>query len=307
MVNVAIRPILLCATLLLASLSLPLTTPAAASDAEGWTKAIHVFPASADQTTALTAAEVPTTNGWIGPGAHLLITMDSQPGLIFGCTANFLWTSSTKTYLGAAGHCFIPPSAVSTHGTGANYNPSGTHVRVCIGGCEFGGQTGFILTGTTAALGPVAYARQTASDGDIGNDFGIVEVPSSLASRENPAMPVWGGPTAATGVIAGNICFYGNAAGLGETIATKARMGRITSVSTKAWYAAAPSFEGDSGSAVVTCGVAADSGVHGVVAAGILTHLALGSVGTTAGTTVPRAKAMATEASLTIDVVTVPA
>jgi len=277
---------------------LPTATPAA----PGPERAMFVFPASADRTTPAAAVppNVPTTGGWIGPGAHLLITFDSVPGTIFGCTANYLWKAGTTTYLGAAGHCYIPPGTTATHGTGADYNPSGTHVRVCVSGCEFGGETGFIIQGTTVALGAVAYGRQTASDGDIGNDFGIVAIPSSQMSRTTPTMPVWNGPTSGSpGVGLGAVCFYGNAAGLGETVATKARAGVVTVIGTKAWNAVLPVFEGDSGSALERCTADASGAVHGTAAVGIVTHLTVGQ-NTAAGTTMARAEQMATEAGLTI-------
>jgi hypothetical protein len=284
------------------------TQPAGAPHLE---KALAVFPLAADRTVPLDAAvpTIPTTGGWIGPGAHLLMTMDYAPGYAFGCTANFIWTGGGKTYVGAAGHCFLPNpitggpsgSAVATHGPGADYDPSHTHVRICVSGCEFGGQVGFIITGTTVALGPVAYARQTASDGDVGNDFGIVEVPTAQLPRVSAAMPVWGGPSTTSGAAAGQLgCFYGNAAGLGEVVATKARVGVVSYVGPKQWGAVLPSFEGDSGSALITC-TASANGIHGLATVGILTHLTPGAVARPiSGTTVPRAEQMATEAGLTI-------
>ena len=253
----------------------------------------------------------------IGPGSHLLIEIPNAG--TFGCTANFIWTDGTTQYLGAAGHCFIPEGTTATHGPGADFNASGVTVSVCVSGCAFGGETGFTITGTLVTLGTVAYARQTAADGDIGNDFGVVRIPASLAAMVRTSMPVFGGPTTTAEVQQGQpLCHYGNGVAVGETFLTMARAG-VGGGSTPAYWlgdlAAAP---GDSGSAVVTCESDGSGGLQGRGAAGDLTHLGvevnppgidIGSGTVTAqqgyvfGTTTARAIEMAREAGLTLAVV----
>lgn len=261
------------------------------------------FPTSLDQTVAIPAhLPAPGTANGIGPGSHLLITFADQPGSLFACTANYVWKGTNgKTYLGAAGHCFLPEDKAATHGPGADYDASGVTVRACISGCSFGGELGFLIQGTTRQLGPVAYARQTGPSGDLGNDFGLVEIPAALVPGLRYTEPVWGGPTGGvremqTGSL---VCLYGNAAGFGETFATMARLGVAVSTfpSEGRWHAAIPSFQGDSGAAVLTC-EQDGNGVHGRYASGLLTHLATGSI---AGTTMAKAKSMATQASLNVD------
>jgi hypothetical protein len=252
----------------------------------------------ANQTVTVPLASLPTPNAadGIGPGSHLVITMDGDPNL-YGCTANFVWTSGGQTYLGAAGHCFLPDGKTATAGPGADYNPSSTRVRVCVSGCLFGGQLGFILTGTLVDLGPVAYARQSLNGDDVGNDFGVVTIPSGLMAYVNPSMPVWGGPSGLAAIGLGSpLCFYGNAEGLGEIFVTKARLGIGVSSDGSSWRAMLPSLPGDSGAAVEVCGGGAPA------AAGILTHL-VPDIGIIAGTTVARAIAMATEAGLSLSIV----
>jgi hypothetical protein len=247
-------------------------------------------------TVPLLALPLPNAADRIGPGSHLLITMDGDPNL-YACTGNFVWASGGQTYLGAAGHCFLPPNKTATAGPGADWNPNGTHVKVCISNCLFGGQLGFIVTGTLVDLGPVAYARQSANGEDVGNDFGVVAIPSGLAAYVNPSMPVWGGPAGLAVIGAGSpLCFYGNAAGLGEIFLTKARLGIGVSSDGSSWQGVAPSLPGDSGAAVEICGLGTPA------AAGILTH---GITGTPVvfGTTIARAIAMATEAGLSLSVV----
>ena len=240
----------------------------------------------------------------IGPGSHLLIDI---PGAgTFGCTANFVWTSGGTRYLGAAGHCFLPEGMTATHGPGADYNASGVQVSVCVSNCSFGGESGFVLTGNLVSLGAVAYARQTAADGDVGNDFGVVAIPASLASRIRTSMPVFGGPTTIASVTQGQpLCHYGNGVVVGETFLTMARIGVGTGSTPNSWMGDLIAAPGDSGSAVVTCGVSGTE-VHGQGAAGVLTHLAV-VVGTehgvVFGTTTNRAIAMGREAGLSLTVV----
>jgi hypothetical protein len=241
----------------------------------------------------------------IGPGSHLLIDIPNAG--TFGCTANFIWASGTTRYLGAAGHCFIPEGTTATHGDGADFDATGVQVSVCVSNCSFGGQLGFQFTGDLVALGPVAYARQTASDGDIGNDFGIVTIPNSLSALIRPAMPVFGGPSSIATVGVGQLlCHYGNGVGVGETFLTMARFGVAGGSTAKYWMGDLAAAPGDSGSAAVTCGLSGTNLV-GQGAAGVLTHLGVEvgvpQHGFVFGTTIARAIEMATEAGITLSLV----
>jgi hypothetical protein len=252
----------------------------------------------------------------IGPGSHLIIEIPGEG--TFGCTANFVWESGTTRYLGAAGHCFIPSLATATHGPGADYNPAGVRVNVCVSNCSFGGLTGFVLEGDLVALGAVAYARQRAADGDIGNDFGIVTIPSSFASLIRPSMPVFGGPHAIENVQQLQpVCHYGNGVLVGETFLTMARVGIGGGSTPTYWVADSLAAPGDSGSALVTC-ESDGAAFHGRGAAGVVTHLGLEvcpctiNVDTTTvtvqqgfvfGTTIARAIEMAQEAQIVLALV----
>jgi hypothetical protein len=240
----------------------------------------------------------------IGPGSHLLIEI---PGAgTFGCTANFVWANGGARYLGAAGHCFIPEGTTATHGPGADYDASGVQVSVCVSNCSFGGETGFTVTGNLVRLGAVAYARQTADSGDIGNDFGVVTIPSSLAPMIRPSMPVFGGPGTVETVAQGTpLCHYGNGVVVGETFVTMARVGVGGGSTPSYWMGDLAAAPGDSGSAVVTCGLSGVD-IRGRGAAGVLTHLGVEvglQHGFVFGTTTARAIEMATEAGLSLSVV----
>jgi hypothetical protein len=240
----------------------------------------------------------------IGPGSHLLIEIPNAG--TFGCTANFVWASGAARYLGAAGHCFIPEGTTATHGAGADYDTAGVQVSVCVRNCSFGGELGFTITGDLVALGPVAYARQTAADGDIGNDFGVVTIPASLAALIRPSMPVFGGPSSTGVVTLGQpLCHYGNGVGVGETFLTMARVGVGGGATPKYWMGDLAAAPGDSGSAVVTCALSGTD-FAGQGAAGILTHLGVEAGvehGVVFGTTIARAIEMAAEAGLTLSLV----
>lgn len=243
----------------------------------------------------------------IGPGSHLLISIPGEG--TFSCTANFLWTSGGTTYLGTAGHCLLPASRTATHGPGADYDASGVEVEVCTAACTTGGQLGFFLVGNMRTLGPVAYARAEG----IGNDFGVVEVPSALLAQTRAGLPVWRGPTTATPAPAsGPLCLYGNGALVGEVFPTMARagVGLSTNTARGSWEAALPINSGDSGAALITCGAegAGSPGMHGIAPVGIVTHgigiAGVGVPGIGDGTTIAKAKQMATQAGLTLSLVT---
>jgi hypothetical protein len=267
-----------------------------------------------DQTTTVPIPEAPRN---IGPGSPIIIVIPDEGR--FGCTANFVWKQDGKFYLGAAGHCFLPEDKKATHGAGADYDASGVTVQVCVENCEGNFRTA-LLVGKLVNLGKVAYARQTDVTGeeDIGNDFGVVEIPAEAASLIRPAMPVWGGPHGVDELDFGKFgCHYGNGLVVGEVFLTKARVGVGGGGDKDFWmgdFAGAP---GDSGSALNAC---ENDGLsfQGQGAAGVITHIGLALCpcdvkfkhlrvkaehGVTFGTTVRRAKEMAGEAGLKLSIV----
>lgn len=284
-------------------------TTATAAFAGSSSQTVTVTPLKLNLTNAINltstvplALVTPAMASNIGPGSHLLIEI---PGAgTFGCTANFIWQGGSARYLGAAGHCFVPEGLTATHGAGADFDASGVRVSVCVSDCSFGGQAGFVVTGNMVLLGGVAYARQTDVDGDVGNDFGIVQIPSALAALVRPSMPVFGGPSSIEDVSLGAaVCHYGNGVLVGETFLTMARVGVGGGANATYWFADLVAAPGDSGSAVVTCDLDGTD-LRGRGAAGVLTHLGVEigvpQHGFVLGTTVGRAIQMAQEAGLQI-------
>ena len=302
------------APLLAASLLTDATTGAAIEvvrprvDVATWTDATETIPLH------LITPEAPRN---IGPGSPIIITIPNEGR--FGCTANFVWAQGTARYLGAAGHCFLPADRKATHGAGADYDASGVVVQVCVENCEGNFRTA-LLVGKLVTLGRVAYARQTNATGDedVGNDFGVVEIPAEAAALIRPQMPVWGGPTGVDILDPGDFgCHYGNGLVFGEVFLTKARVGVGGGGDTDFWMGDFAGSFGDSGSGLVEC--ESDLvGFHGRGAVGVLTHLGASVCpcdvnfkhlrvkaehGIVFGTTVRRAKEMATEAGLTLSIV----
>lgn len=236
----------------------------------------------------------PEQSSGIGPGSMLFVSGDDSSG-VAGCTANFVWEDdSGNLYLGAAGHCFLPEGTAS--GT-----PDVT-TEVCID-CNFGGALALNgIRGKTVELGDVVYARQTRNGVGVGNDFGLVEIPSDVQNLIDASMPTWNGPTERGEPEAGErVCMYGNGVVVGEVFASKGRvgLGLVHDPDAGSWIAGLPASPGDSGAAVQATATTA-TGLEGVEAAGILTHLT--NVGV-AGTTRAKAKQMvANDTSLNIDV-----
>lgn len=280
-----------------------------------WKRAVKVIPADHLKVTSH-GPPVPADSVGIGPGSTLLTNfIDPADGLEYVgiCTAAFIFRdpNTGKVYIGAAGHCFIAPGATSTHGPGANWDRDLTlRVRVCVSTC-FGGASGLLSAatldmypGTTRDLGELAYARQTAGAVDVGNDFGIVEIPPALHDEIRTDLPVWNGPNTAEPLLLEGgefLAHYGNGIGVGEVFPTKARMGIGAAIDGGSWLAALASSQGDSGSAVIGAEVTvgAATSVDGLAPLGMLTHLVCcliaGNPYTTAGTTVARAIQMARE------------
>ena len=261
-----------------------------------------------DLSTSIPVALItPAAAGNIGTGSAIIITIPDEGS--FGCTANFVWASRGKRYLGAAGHCFIPADRAATHGPGADYDASGVTVKVCVSGCEGNFRTNQI-TGTWVNLGAVAYARQTLDSVDVGNDFGVVEIPREVREFVRLTMPVWGGPTGVETLELGDFaCHYGHGLGVGEVFVTKARVGIGGGSDERSWLGDFAAAFGDSGSGLVGCVSDGLGSFTGTGAIGVLTHIGVGfdettgEHGVTFGTTIARAIEMAREAGLRLTLV----
>lgn len=282
---------------LVAALAFVVTLVPSSATSLAYEPAMLALPPGADETVALPlSAPLPTGATGLGPGTYLLSDID---GATFVCSANWVWSDGAAYYLGAAGHCFLPETATSSHGFDRDYDVSTVRVRACVHACEFAGDLDFVFAGTTVELGKVAYARQSKNGLDIGNDFGLVRIPDALVGEIRAALPVWGRTSGIKDVMPGDIaCLYGNGLVVGETYLTKARVGTgLATLADGSWRIAIPSAPGDSGTAVATCKVGLDGSITASRASGVLTHLSGAGV---AGTTMAKAQQLAREAGLTL-------
>lgn len=235
---------------------------------------------------------IPGPSTGIGPGSLMIQTIPGDGSYI--CTAAFVMKSASKHYLSTAGHCVLPANKVATHGPGADYDASGVTVRVCVDRCLVGGELSGVLW-NSVTLGKVAYARQTGNGGDVGNDFGLIEIPTQHLDKLRPEMPVWGGPGSQHngGITGTTVAHFGNGVDAGTTFATQARLGVGLLKDAKEWTASVVINGGDSGSAIQTASLGTD-GFGGDKAFGVITHgILVGGVPIGWGTMLAQGKSMA--------------
>ena len=288
-----------------------------------WERAVKVVPEDALKMLNH-GPPVPADSVGIGPGSTLLTNfIDPADDLEYVglCTAAFIFRdpNTGKVYLAAAGHCFMAPGAEATHGPGADWDRDLTlGIRVCVSDC-LGGASALVpdsqlglYPGTTRDLGELAYARMIRDGVDLGNDFGIVEIPPALHDEIRTDLPVWGGPNTSDPLqLEGGefLAHYGNGVGVGEVFPQKARMGLGAEIDGGSWLATLASNQGDSGSAVVGATVRPAMGsIDGLAPLGVLTHLwccgiVNGTPYITGGTTVPRAIQMTREAGINLELI----
>jgi len=235
----------------------------------------------------------------IGPGSHLIIDI---PGAgTFGCTANFIWAGGAARYLGAAGHCFLPEGATATHGAGADFDSSRRRARV----------REQLFVRRRDRLHAHRRSRSTRRRRLRAPDGGERRHRQRLRRRDDSRRAGRAGAAVRAGVrrpqsvdtitTASRFAITATASRR-RNVRDGARVGVGGGSTAASWSGALAAAPGDSGSAVLTCDVNA-TGVSGRGAAGVLTHLGVGTQGFVFGTTVARAIQMAAEAGLTLSVV----
>ncbi len=149
----------------------------------------------------------PAATATIHPGTQMF-TAGAQ------CTANFVFTDGTNTYVGYAAHCAGTGGSTDTNGCTTGSLPLGTPVT-------FNSGANLASEGTQVGTGTLAYsswlAMQNAGETDANtcayNDLALVKVDPQYVSDINPSVPFWGGPTklATTGTAAGDAVYsFGN-------------------------------------------------------------------------------------------------
>jgi hypothetical protein len=189
--------------------------------------------------TASAPAWAPAATATIHPGVQVL-TNGSQ------CTANFIFSDGTNTFIGQAAHCSGTDGNTATNGCTSHSLPVGTAVTV----------TGASKPGTMVYNSWLTMQKLGEADADTCqyNDLALVQLDPSDVASVNPSVPVWGGPNAlsrATLSTGDRIYSYGN---------SELRLG-LTQLSPKTGISNGDTPSGWShGTTMVTPGIPGDSG-----------------------------------------------
>jgi hypothetical protein len=183
------------------------------------------------------AAWAPEATATIHPGVQT-VTEGAQ------CTANFIFSDGTSTYIGQAAHCAGTGAATDTNGCDAASLPLGTAVDV-----------GGVATGTIVYSSWLTMQANGESDPDACafNDLALVKLNAGDVGKVNPTVPKWGGPAGVgPSVESGDVYSYGNSSlRLGITLLSPKRGVSIGTAGT-GWstdvYTVTPGIPGDSGS-----------------------------------------------------------
>ncbi len=180
------------------------------------------------------------------------------------CTANFVFTDGTSTYIGQSAHCSGTGEATDTNGCTAGTLPLGTPVKL-----EDSENPGtFPVTGTLAysSWNAMQAAKETDPDACAYNDFALIKLPAG--TDVDPTVPFWGGPNggATTAPATGaKVYSYGNSSLRQGIELLKPKRGVTLGASGNGWthslYTLTPGIPGDSGSAFLT----ADGKAFGVL------------------------------------------
>ena len=162
------------------------------------------------------------------------------------CTANFVFTNGTDTFLGQAAHCSGTGGNTETNGCEAGTLPLGTPVEI-----DGASRPGTLVYNSWIAM---QQSGETDEDTCLSNDFALIKIDPADVDSVNPSVPAWGGPTAlGTSTTEGEDVFsYGNSSlRLGiSALSPKTGVALFQSESgrTHTVYTVTPGIPGDSGS-----------------------------------------------------------
>lgn len=164
------------------------------------------------------------------------------------CTANFVYTDGTNVYIGQAAHCSGTGGNTATNGCTSGTLPVGTLVTVT--GASKPGTMVYNSWATMQAL------RETDADTCQYNDLALIRLDPADATKVNPSIPRWGGPTGinTTGTATGDSVYsYGNSELRGGVTQLSPKQGVSLGDDANGWthtvYTVTPGIPGDSGSA----------------------------------------------------------
>lgn len=188
-------------------------------------------------------AYAPAATAPIHPGV-MMYTEGAQ------CTANFIYTNGSDTYIGYAAHCAGTGGSTDTNGCTSPSLPLGTPVT--IGGAS--------RPGVLAYSSWLSMQAQHETDPNTCqyNDLALVKIDPADVAKVNPSVPHWGGPTGlnTTGIPTGQKVYsYGNSElRLGITLLSP-KLGLSLGDQGAGWshqtVTVTPGIPGDSGSALL--------------------------------------------------------
>ena len=167
------------------------------------------------------------------------------------CTANFVFTDGTDTFIGQAAHCSGTGAATETDGCTSASLPLGTPVEV-------GGATrpGTLVYNSWLAM---QAAGETDPDACAFNDLALVRLDPADGASVSAAVPFFGGPSGVDtdGVAPGEVVHsYGNSELRGGVTVLSPKIGTTSGTSGGGWthtvLTATPGIPGDSGSAFLS-------------------------------------------------------
>jgi hypothetical protein len=188
---------------------------------------------------ATASAWAPAATAPIHPGVQMF-TQGAQ------CTANFVYTDGTNTFIGQAAHCSGTGGNTETNGCTAGSLPVGT--KVDVSGASKQGTMVYNSWRTMQQLG-----EKDANTCQY-NDLALVQLDPADAANVNPSVPYWGGPTGLGGATTqgDNVYSYGNSELRGGVSTLSPKKGLSLGTDSGGWnhtvYTATPGIPGDSGS-----------------------------------------------------------
>jgi hypothetical protein len=188
---------------------------------------------------AAASAWAPAGSAAIHPGV-MTFTNGAQ------CTSNFVFKSGSNVYLGQAAHCSGTGAATDTNGCTSKSLPIGTPVDV----------TGASRPGTLVYNSWITMQakRETNPSACAYNDLALVKINPADASKVNPSVPGFGGPTGVgtVGGLGSTVYSYGNSELRGGVTKLSPKRGIIVRNEGNGWshnaYTVTPGVPGDSGS-----------------------------------------------------------
>ena len=166
-------------------------------------------------TPAAASAWAPADEATIHPGIQTETEGSGQ------CTANFIFTRGTDTYIGQAAHCASTGAATDTNGCDAASLPLGTRVNL----------VGSDATGTLAYSSWLTMQGNGETDQETCdyNDFALVKIDPADVSKVNPSVPGYGGPTGvgSPGATGADVFSYGNSSLRGGVTQLSPKQGKL--------------------------------------------------------------------------------